>query len=100
MSRRSWKYRITDILDSIKKIQNDLPPLVPSLNRVIDSEKGQEGWRLSKRHLIPLNGFERSKKVIKSGRIRSYSASHAGNAGSNPAGITSKKKRLSIEALF
>ena len=43
MSRRSWKYRITDILDSIKKIQNDLPPLVPSLNRVIDSEKGQEG---------------------------------------------------------
>ena len=118
MSRRLWKYRITDILDSIKKIQNyvnqmefddfqkdgktidavirnfivigeaarnipdeisakypnipwrvmgdmrnfavheywgvelstiwktirdDLPPLVPSLNRVIDSEKDQEG---------------------------------------------------------
>jgi uncharacterized protein with HEPN domain len=118
MSRRLWKYRITDILDSIKKIQNyvdqmefddfekdektidavirnfivigeaarnipdeisakypnipwrvmgdmrnfavheywgvelstiwktirdDLPPLVPSLSRVIDSEKDQEG---------------------------------------------------------
>ena len=118
MSRRLWKYRITDIIDSIEKIQNyvdqmefddfqkdektidavirnfivigeaarnvpdeisakypnipwrvmgdmrnfavheywgvelstiwktirdDLPPLVPSLNRVIDSEKDQEG---------------------------------------------------------
>jgi uncharacterized protein with HEPN domain len=118
MSRRLWKYRNTDILDSIKKIQNyvagmefdnfqkdektidavirnfivigeaarhvpddisakypnipwqvmgdmrnfavhedwgvelstiwktirdDLPPLVPSLNRIIDSEKDQEG---------------------------------------------------------
>jgi len=26
-----------------KTIQDDLPPLVPSLNRVIDSEKDQEG---------------------------------------------------------
>ena len=35
-----WGVELTTIW---KTIQDDLPPLVPSLNRVIDSEKGQEG---------------------------------------------------------
>ena len=34
------------------------------------------------------------KKVIKSGGIRYFSASHAGNAGSNPAGITMLRLQL------
>lgn len=35
-----WGVELTTIW---KTIQDDLPPLIPSLNRVIDSEKGQEG---------------------------------------------------------
>ncbi|MGD8992955.1 MAG: DUF86 domain-containing protein [Desulfobacterales bacterium] len=35
-----WGVELTTVW---KTIQDDLPPLVPSLNRVIDSEKGQEG---------------------------------------------------------
>jgi len=56
--------------------------------------------RLFRRLLIPLNGFKRSKKVINSGGIRSYSASHAGNTGSNPVGITTNNFKDLEEILY
>ena len=46
MPPRQWKLRIQDILDSIAAIQqhvrgldNDLPPLVPLLRRLLEEEK-------------------------------------------------------------
>jgi hypothetical protein len=41
---------------------------------------------LFRRLLVPKNGFKRLQNDVKSGGIRSFSAFHAGNRGSNPRG--------------
>jgi len=48
--------------------------------------------RLFRRLLNPLNGFRRPKNVIKSGEMRSGTASHVGNTGSGPVGTTTQNR--------
>ena len=59
-----------------------------------------EARRLFRRLLLVQKGYICIESSVKSGRILSYSASHAGNAGSNPAGITKEIKGLRLQPFF